>query len=386
MRIGFLLNHYDSHQVPHIVPFAFKLSELYPNIKVIILSSTLEQRDFAKDIAAHYPNHCCQFKMIGASPLVELVDPILSQWFFIRKSAVIKQNIKFLSTFDSIIVPEFTSLTLKKYDTFSNVKLIYTGHGAGDNESFPPFNERLREFDLCLIPGKKYAEIVTRRKLVTPTGYAISGYPKFEAVAPFGENRSQLFKNNNPTIIYNPHHHPDHSSWPLLGEKILDFFYTNKNYNLIFAPHVLLFKRKLGRGASLPKNYRNQENIIIDLGSRASIDMTYMNTADIYFGDSSSQVYEFLQRPRPCVFFDTLPSRSDSDAPYFNWNFGLVVKNAENIENSIALALTTHDKFSPIQRESFAHTFEISTTTAAERGAHIIEAFSRTGTVDPKWQ
>ena len=52
MRIGFLLNHYDSHQVPHLVPFAFKLSELYPDIEVVILSSTLEQKDFAKDIAA----------------------------------------------------------------------------------------------------------------------------------------------------------------------------------------------------------------------------------------------------------------------------------------------------------------------------------------------
>jgi CDP-glycerol glycerophosphotransferase (TagB/SpsB family) len=114
--------------------------------------------------------------------------------------------------------------------------------------------------------------------------------------------------------------------------------------------------------------------------------MTYMNMADIYFGDSSSQIYEFLKRPRPCVFFDTLSSRSDSDVPYFNWNFGPVVKNGENIEKTIALALTTHSKFLPIQRESFANTFEISTITAAERGAHIIEAFSRTGTVDPKWQ
>jgi CDP-glycerol glycerophosphotransferase (TagB/SpsB family) len=386
MRIGFLLNHYESHQVPHVVPFAFKLSELYPDIKVIIMSSTLEQQDFAKDIAAHYPNHCCQFKMISASRLVKLIDPILSQWFFIRKSAVIRNNILWLSTFDSIVVPELTSLTLKKYASFRDVKLIFTVHGAGDNENYPPFDKRLKQFDLCLVPGKKYAEIVTRRKLVTPNGYAISGYPKFEAVAPFGKNRSQFFKNNNPTIIYNPHHHPDHSSWPLLGEKILDFFYTHKGYNLIFAPHVLLFKRKLGRGASLPKKYRNQENIILDLGSRSSIDMTYMNMADIYFGDSSSQIYEFLKRPRPCVFFDTLSSRSDSDVPYFNWNFGPVVKNGENIEKTIALALTTHSKFLPIQRESFANTFEISTITAAERGAHIIEAFSRTGTVDPKWQ
>jgi hypothetical protein len=386
MRIGFLLNHYDSHQVPHLVPFAFKLSELYPDIEVVILSSTLEQKDFAKDIAAHYPDQRCHFRTISASPLIELVDPILSQWFFIRKSAVIRKNISLLSTFDSLIVPELTSLVLKKYDSFRDVKLIFTGHGAGDNENFPPFDKRLGEFDLCLVPGKKYAEIVTRRELVTPTGYAISGYPKFEAVTPFSKDRPQFFNNSNPTVIYNPHHHPNHSSWPRLGEKILDFFYTNKSYNLIFAPHVLLFKRKMGRGSSLPKPYQNQDNIILDLGSRASVDMTYMNAADIYFGDSSSQIYEFLRRPRPCVFFDTLPPRSDAELPYFNWNFGPVVKNAENLEETIALALSTHIKFLPIQKKSFDHTFEIGATTAAERGARIIEAFARTGTVDPQWQ
>ena len=142
----------------------------------------------------------------------------------------------------------------------------------------------------------------------------------------------------------------------------------------------------MGRGSSLPKPYQNQDNIILDLGSRASVDMTYMNAADIYFGDSSSQIYEFLRCPRPCVFFDTLPPRSDAELPYFNWNFGPVVKNAENLEETIALALSTHNKFLPIQKKSFEHTFEIGATTAAERGARIIEAFARTGTVDPQWQ
>ena len=32
--------------------------------------------------------------------------------------------------------------------------------------------------------------------------------------------------------------------------------------------------------------------------------MTYTKQADIYLGDVSSQVYEFMLKPRPCIFFN----------------------------------------------------------------------------------
>ena len=37
--------------------------------------------------------------------------------------------------------------------------------------------------------------------------------------------------------------------------------------------------------------------------------MAYTQRADIYLGDVSSQVYEFLLNPRPCVFLN--PRRFD---------------------------------------------------------------------------
>src|SRR3546814_2965461 len=42
----------------------------------------------------------------------------------------------------------------------------------------------------------------------------------------------------------------------------------------------------------------------IDLGSERSIDMSYTGSADLYLGDVSSQVAEYLYRPRPCVFLN----------------------------------------------------------------------------------
>ena len=84
MKIGFLLNHYDSHQVPHIVPYAFKLSELYPDAEVIILSSTEEQKDFAKKISSDYRNQKCKFIDVKASLIIELIDPISVSYTHLR--------------------------------------------------------------------------------------------------------------------------------------------------------------------------------------------------------------------------------------------------------------------------------------------------------------
>ena len=75
-----------------------------------------------------------------------------------------------------------------------------------------------------------------------------------------------------------------------MGLDVFDFFVENSNYNLIFAPHVVLFKRFIRHKGFLPKKYYDTPNILIDTGSQASADMTYMLNSDIYLGDVSSQV------------------------------------------------------------------------------------------------
>lgn len=44
--------------------------------------------------------------------------------------------------------------------------------------------------------------------------------------------------------------------------------------------------------------------MIVDLDSPRLVEMTYTLTADIYLGDLSSQLYEFLIRPRPVAFIN----------------------------------------------------------------------------------
>ena len=194
MKIGFLLNHYDSHQVPHIVPYAFKLSELYPDVEVVIISSTQEQKTFAQEISSTYKNQKCKFVDVKASLIIELIDPVLSKLVFARKSAVIRKNLPLFSSFDALVVPEVTSLALKNYTDFKNVKLIFTGHGAGDNDIFISYHKKLAEFDLCLLPGKKYANAVCKSNFVEDCKYAISGYPKFEAVKALPFKSIKIYK------------------------------------------------------------------------------------------------------------------------------------------------------------------------------------------------
>ena len=139
------------------------------------------------------------------------------------------------------------------------------------------------------------------------------GYPKFDLIAPQPE-LLPMQANGRKTVLYNPHVSPHLSSWYDDGLDVLEFFLHSTDYNLIFAPHVMLFERPLAltidklcvrRTGIVPSRYLEAPNIHVDFNSRACTDMTYTLAADLYLGDVSSQVYEFLLRPRPCLFINS---------------------------------------------------------------------------------
>ena len=164
-----------------------------------------------------------------------------------------------------------------------------------------------------------------------------------------------------------------------MGRAVLDFFVANPQYNLIFAPHLVLFKRRWRHRAVLPDAYRCAPNILIDTESATLADMTYLDAADIYLGDVSSQVYEFLIEPRPCVFLDAHGIDWATDTHYAHWRFGPVVRDvARELGPALAGAKASHAKYLPAQREGFARTFhQDPASTAAQRGADAIAAFLR---------
>ena len=131
------------------------------------------------------------------------------------------------------------SLSLKREPTLAHLKFVRIRHGAGDREV--GLDESSNQFDLILASGQKMIDRLTQTGV--PAGRCrIVGYPKFDAVQGLTPPRS-IFSNGKPTVIYNPHFKPNESSWPGMGLEVLEFFRQNKSYNLIFAPHIMLYKR-----------------------------------------------------------------------------------------------------------------------------------------------
>lgn len=375
-KIGFILNHYDVHQVPHIVPYAFELSRLYDDVNVDLLCSSKAEEDFALAIGKGYENHRCSLIRLEVPRLIDLVDPLLSKVVFARKSFVLSHNAAMLSQYDVLVVPEMTSLALRQRREFAGKKMVFTGHGAGDNRHGGSFNARIGKFDLALMPGRKYLEGLAQAGHLNVEKSALVGYPKLEAMTQLGVTRKKLFNNDRPVVVFNPHHNRDLSCWHKMGRQVLDYFYRSKDYNLVFAPHTVLFKRSWGKGEKLPGKYKSGDNVLVDTGSMSSCDMTYLRSADIYLGDVSSQVYEFLETPRPCVFLNAHETNWKGDPSYRQWTFGPVIEDAGQLETALEEAVSNHQKYRKAQEESFAYTFEIADESAAIRGARAIAALA----------
>jgi hypothetical protein len=375
MRVGFLFNHYFPHQVPQAAPFAFELSRRYPTIKVIIACSTVQEMDFVKEIATLYPGERCELRMLPVPPCYDLVDHIVSKWLFLRKRIVLWHNLAFFKGLDALVSPERNCLQLRTKFGLKGLAMIHARHGAGDRQG--GFDDRSGAFDLTLLPGQKYVDRLKELSLLPPDRYAVVGWPKFEVIQGLKHEIPRFFDNNNPVVVYNPHFDQRVSSWGPMGLDVLEFFAQNPAYNLILDPHVVLFKRSMRHRASLPAKYRSLPTIHVDTGSSASTDMTYMLAADIYLGDVSSQVYEFLLKPRPCIFLNGHHVAWQDDPFYVHWRLGQVVDDVRvHLASALQRAFDSHPEFVGLQREAFAYTFHTDPhRTAAQTGADAIASF-----------
>ena len=375
LRVGFLFNHYFPHQVPHAAPYAFELSRRYPDVEVIVACSSRQEMDLVETIGTLYPGHRCQFQMLMVPWYHRVIDPAVSMWTFRRKKAVLRHNLHFFRSLDALVSPERTSMDLRRAHGLHHLIMIHTRHGAGDRDG--GFDERLMDFHFMLLPGQKYVDRLKALGFLQEGCFAVPGYPKFEVVQGLKREIPRLFNNDNPVVVYNPHFDRSQSSWRPMGLQVLEFFLKNRDFNLIFAPHVVLFKRRIRHGAFLPGKYRRAPNIHVDLGSSASVDMTYLLAADIYLGEVSSQVYEFLLEPRPCIFLNGHKVAWEDNPFYIHWRLGQVVENIDpELMPALKQAFTTHPLYLKRQREAFAYTYHSEPeTTAAERGAKAIADF-----------
>ncbi|TXC71928.1 hypothetical protein FSB78_13900 [Sphingomonas ginsenosidivorax] len=386
MKIGFLFNHDQVHQVAHALPTALAMVEGYPDSEIVVATTNDRLTAEVRRLCARL-NVAVPLVQLGLRrPLTRMLAGALEWGVPVTKIGVYRDNLDFFRSLDALVVAEKTSLLLKTRYGLDDLKIIHTRHGAGDRAI--GFNRHSATFDHVLVSGSKIRQRLISEAGVAPDRMSLIGYPKFDLM-PDPAPRLPFQANGKPTVLYNPHPSPHLSSWYAQGRAVLDHFLHNDRYNLIFAPHVMLFHRKfvltidkvrIDRAGTIDRRYHDAPNIHIDLGSAASTDMTYTAAADLYLGDVSSQVYEFLHRPRPCLFLDAHATRWEGDANYAHWQAGDVIADTAQLGDALDRAVATHDRYRPVQRALFQRSFELTAERSAVRAARAVMSVLGTAT------
>lgn len=379
LEVGFLFNHEGAHQVAHSVPTAMALSRLRPDWDVTLLHVSGESTTELERLAASYPGHRCILRSIApTSRIGQLAEVLGRQVAAIGRVGLLRDNLDLFAELDALVVPEKTSVMLKTRFGLTGLKIIHTRHGAGDRAV--GFDRASGEFDFVLLAGQKIQDRLQAAGLLHEGAYGIVGYPKFDTIEPRAE-MPRLFGNDRPTVLYNPHSSPRQSSWYRMGRQVLEYFYRSTKYNLVFAPHVMLFKSRvavsinppgLGIVGDIDDKYRLCPHMLIDTGSEKSIDMSYTLAADLYLGDVSSQVYEFMVRPRSCVFLDAHRVAWENDPNYAQWQAGPVIRDIGHLDDALERAVALGPRYRAIQERLFAYTFDLTGRPSAERAALAI--------------
>jgi CDP-glycerol glycerophosphotransferase (TagB/SpsB family) len=103
--------------------------------------------------------------------------------------------------------------------------------------------------------------------------------------------------------------------------------------------------------------------------------MSYTSVADIYVGDVSSQVYEFLTVAKPCIFIDAHSATWENSPDYAMWQFGPVCSDMAQIMDALDHAKERHSDYVDAQRRMVADALGDSGDRAAEVAAQqLVEA------------
>ncbi|WP_026451628.1 CDP-glycerol glycerophosphotransferase family protein [Aequorivita capsosiphonis] len=278
-----------------------------------------------------------------------------------------------LNNFDAVIFTDYFHHYLLKARGNRNIKFIFTQHGTPGRAY--AYSKDTLDFDFLLLCGKFHYENLKSLDLLK-SDHKITGYPKFDALEKI--RTDTIFSNSKPTVLYNPHFSPPFSSWHFNGPEVLEFFYNSNQYNLIFAPHINLFNKVGGDNSSvIPKKYFTAENFYIDLGSEKSVNMTYVNQADIYLGDVSSQVFEYMVNPRPCIFLNPENIEFKDDINYRFWKCGDVISATNELEDALKNASKNfEEKYKPIQEKMNSENYYTQEgSTASERASKAITEY-----------
>lgn len=376
-KIAFLFLHEQPHQIPHVAPILNALNAMIPSAHIGAFVLGRSNAELLRGLVLDRAQSPVTITSVEV-PALKSLERMIGGAGPLGRIGAIRSLAKTLKGYDMIVAPETTSMMLKSRYGVTEASMVYTQHGAGDRAvGF----KMISQYDQVLVPGEKIKDRMIAEGLVTDGRYAVVGYPKFDCRAVTETKRTHLFDNDLPVLLYNPHFDPHLSSWFSEGEGVLDHVLARDDINLIFAPHIMLWSRRLHVTSnlrhfkwrrSLAKRFLNHSRVHIDTGSMASIDMTYTEAADIYLGDVSSQVYEFIRRPRPCLFLNTHDADWKNDPNYAHWHLGPVLTSAADLSEALDYTDDIGVHYKIKQERAFQKTFGKEVTGSADRAARAL--------------
>lgn len=328
------------HQFAHFLPVAFELAARGAADVSIFVPS----REDGQEVA--------ELAMALGMRLPPVIEMRLPPWLAhalpakAHKLARLLFWVRRLRTCDAILCAERTSTILKRLPGICP-PLIHIPHGAGDRAV--GFEGRFRFFDKVIVAGSKDRDRLVSEGVTSQDRCDVAGPIKVAALSKARAGSPALFRNRRPVLLYNPHFSKSLSSADAFVHRLVAAVANDTRYNLVVAPHIRMAQGWSARRRSEWESLAIDDRVLVDLGSRRSIDMTYTAAADLYIGDVSSQVYEFLIRPRPCLFVNAHGAAWEASENYAMWRLGEVIAPDCDVLDAIERAFATHQTFKPLQ-------------------------------------
>lgn len=379
-RVLFLFNHDAAHQAAHVAGIMAALATNSRSCEIVagVGAPAIEER--VRALIGAQAARAITWVSLALPPAATAALALPNRIAPVIRLARLRAHTKLFATADLIVSPERTCLRVRRRlrRTMGEAapRFVFVPHGAGDRSV--TYHPELAQFDWFLLSGQKVIDEMVAHGIATPAQCRLTGYAKFDTIGASAPKR--LFDNDRPTIVYNPHFDPHLSSWYDHGPAILTAIAARPDrFNLVFAPHVMLFRKKLHVSLEyrtmrlrpdVPEAVRAAANILIDTDSPRLFDMSYTRAADIYVGDVSSQVYEFLRDPGACFFVD---AAGQGPGAYQFWQNGPVVSGSAELLAQLEDWENTARRYRPVQDRLFAYTMDIDPArTASQRGADAI--------------
>ncbi len=343
----------EAQQLYHWLPAALELAQR-PGVRVHVLSPSDMMIDLVRSYDADGRLNIVRLRRFSRQP-----DSLFRQP---SRLATLLGNYSRIARFPLIVTTEISTAWLKRVPGFSS-RLILIKHGAGDREG--GYKKRHEDFDFTLVAGEKDRERMIARGLCRADTVAVGGYAKFELRA----KPRRFFADDKPVLLYNPHFDAELSSWVRHGPAVLAALEALTGWNVIIAPHTKLASR-------VPPIASDAPHILVDMGSRRSIDMRYTMSANAYLGDVSSQVYEFLIQQRPCIFLN-LDHRDGSGDAFAHWRLGQVIERVGDLQQALDRATDLQEGYVAVQEAAMRKSIDLSPPPASQRQADIILDFAK---------